>query len=37
MFGKYSKEFARKRALNKGCLFGFDLYRLIILTEKLVG
>ena len=35
MFGKYSKEFARKRALNKGCLFGFDLYRLIVLTEKL--
>ena len=36
MFGKYSKEFARKRALNNGCLFGFDLYRLIVLTEKFV-
>jgi len=35
MFGKYSKEFAKKRALNKGCLFGFDLYRLIVLTEKM--
>lgn len=34
-FGKYSKEFARKRAVNKGCMFGFDLYRLIVLTEKL--
>jgi len=37
MFGKYSKSFAKNRALNKGCLFGFDLYRLIVLTEKLVG
>ena len=25
MFGKYSKELARKRALNKGCLFSFNV------------
>jgi len=37
MFGKYTKSFAYNRALNKSCLYGFDLYRLILLTEKLVG
>lgn len=36
LFGKYSKDFARNRAINKGCLFGFDLYRLILLTEELI-
>jgi glycosyltransferase involved in cell wall biosynthesis len=37
IFSKFSKDFAKKRAINQGCLYFFDLYRLIFLTEKLVG
>ncbi|MCK5825190.1 MAG: glycosyltransferase family 2 protein [Ichthyobacteriaceae bacterium] len=35
LFGKYTKNFAKNRALNKGCLVWFDVWRLILLTEKM--
>ena len=36
-FGKFSKNYWKKRALNKGCLFSFDVYRHAIFVEGLVG
>lgn len=37
VFGKFSKDFWKKRALSKGCLFSFDVYMHAIFVEKLIA
>ncbi|MEN8138148.1 MAG: glycosyltransferase family 2 protein, partial [Bacteroidota bacterium] len=36
VFGKFTKNFAKTKALKKGCLFWFDVYRHTMFVEELV-